>query len=227
MSLQRSMIKVKASDGFETDTYSVKPEAKTGAGLICVMEAFGLNEHIKRVADDYAAAGFSILAPSLYDRIGRQQTFDYDTQLPKAIEIMKQNGFDNPLADIRGCINYFKDQGINKIGVFGYCYGGTISWLAASRITGIDSACCFYGSAIAAFPEDHPQCATIAHWGRADPTTPEDKIAPVAASNPDVTMYWYDAGHGFNSVERAASFDADAARLARERTLQLFTRQLL
>lgn len=226
MSLQGTMTTIKASDGFETDCYFIQAAQDNNAGLICVMEAFGLNEHIKRVADDYAGAGFSVLAPSFYDRIARNQTFDYYTELPRAVEVMQQNGFDKPLADIDGCIDYFKAIGIEKIGIFGYCYGGTISWLAASRKDDIAAAACFYGSAIPAFPEDHPQCATIAHWGKTDPTTPEDKITPVAAGNPDVAMYWYDAGHGFNSVERTESYDEISARLAKERTLALFQQQL-
>lgn len=227
MSLQGSMIKIKAPDGFDTDTYCVKPDTDTKAGLICVMEAFGLNEHIKAVADQYAAAGFYVLAPSLYDRTGRQKTFDYYTELPQAVDTMRQNGFDNPLADIAGCIDYLNDQGIQRIGVFGYCYGGTISWLAASRITTLAAAACFYGSAIPAFADDHPQCPCIAHWGTSDPSTPIDKVDVVTANNPDVSMYWYDAGHGFNSIERTESYEANSAKLAFERTLSLFTKQLL
>lgn len=221
-----SMVSIDAKDGFITDTYFVKPDRKTTAGIICVMEAFGLNDSIKAIADDYAAQGYAVVAPALYDRIERGLILDYDTELPRAIDVMNKNGFDNPLHDVAGCVDFLREQGVEKIGIVGYCYGGTVSWLAASRNPAIDAASCYYGSAIPSFPRDQPKCPTICHWGKTDPTTPENKVAPVAENNPEVIMHWYEAGHGFNSAERD-SFETESATLARERTLELFKQHLM
>lgn len=223
---QGTMTTITASDGFNTDAYFVSADNPGKAGVICVMEAFGLNSPIKKVADDYAANGFSVVAPSLYDRQGRQQCFDYYTELPAAVDAMNANGFDNPLFDVAGCIALLQQQGVERIGIVGYCYGGTVSWLAASRNTGIAAAACYYGSAILAFPDDHPRCPTIAHWGKSDPTTPAEKVAVVESANPSVASYWYEAGHGFNSRERKDSYDAAAADQASQRTLTFFRQQL-
>ncbi len=226
MRMAGKMISVAATDGFAVDAYYVSPQVDAAkVGIICVMEAFGLNDHIRRVADDYAAQGYSVVAPSLYDRQQRNITVGYDN-IPLAVEKMLANGFDNPIYDIEGCVTYLRAQGVERIGIVGYCYGGGVSWLAAARVVGINAASCYYGTAIMNFADVAPQCATIAHWGKADPTTPADKIAVVSAANPQVTMYWYDAGHGFNSDDRDFAFDSNAARVARQRTLDFFREQL-
>ncbi len=225
MSDHGHMLSIRATDGFDTGTYSVAPD-QPRAGLICVMEAFGVNDHIRRVADDYAAQGYAVLAPQLYDRIQRDADFDYHAERETAVNTMKANGFDNPMHDVTGCVEYFRQQGIQRVGIVGYCYGGAVSWLAASRNPDIAAAACYYGSAILHFLDEHPRCPTIAHWGKTDPTTPQEQVADVAAANPDVTMYWYDAGHGFNSDDREESYDPAAATLARERTLAFFAEQL-
>lgn len=226
MTLNGTMTTITASDGFQVDAYWVKPDTPSVAGLICIMEAFGLNDAIKQVADDYAAEGFTVIAPALYDRQGKNQCFDYYTELSAAVDAMNTNGFDQPLYDVAGCIEFLQQQGIERIGIVGYCYGGAVSWLAASRNAQIMAASCYYGSAIPAFTDDKPMCPTLAHWGKSDPTTPAEKVAAVETANPTVTSYWYDAGHGFNSKERTESYDEESADLARRRTLDFFHHHL-
>lgn len=235
MGVTGKTIQIIAADGFHTDAYVVPAnvaaanvvsvKAASKAGIICIMEAFGLNDHIRQVADDYAAQGYTVVAPSLYDRQQRNLTVGYD-KIPAAVAAMLANGFDNPLQDVAGCVAYLREQGVERIGIVGYCYGGGVSWLAAARAPGINAASCYYGTAIMNFAEISPQCPTIAHWGKTDPSTPAEQVNIVQAANPQVTMYWYDATHGFNSADRDFSFDAAAATLARQRTLEFFREHL-
>ena len=224
MSTPASMVAITASDGFEFDAYVTGDPATSNAAIICVMEAFGLTDHMLRVADGFAEAGYLVLAPALYDREQKGLTISY-SNIPRAVESMRSNGFDNPLADVRGCVAWLKERGINRIGVVGYCYGGAVSWLSAAQVDGIDAASCYYGTAIPSFADQHPRCPTITHWGRSDVTTPAEKVAKVAAANPETEFYWYDAGHGFNCDERA-DYHPPSAELALERTLQHFRRHL-
>ena len=219
-----TMVKINATDGFDTDAYYLAAE-EGAAGIICIMEAFGLNDPIKKVAEGYAEQGYAVIAPALYDRIERGATFDYDTELRDAVDIMLKNGFENPMHDVAGCIEFLKEQGVKRIGIVGFCYGGAVSWMAASRFSDIDAASCYYGTAILSFEDEDPKAPTIAHWGKRDVSTPAEGIQAVAKAHPQVTMYWYDAGHGFNSVERN-DYDEASAKLASQRTLDFFDEKL-
>ncbi len=227
MTTQGEMIRVEAADGFMTDTWRVVPEGEPRAGLIVAMEAFGLNDHMRRVAAGFADEGYAVLMPALYDRIQRNALFDYKEQLQDAVAVMKENGFDNPMKDVEGCLAQFRREGIERVGIVGYCYGGAVAWLAAARIAGIDAAVSYYGSAIMQYGEqEKPRCPTMAHWGRHDPTTPPEQVEAVAAANPQVVMHSYDAGHGFNCDDRP-DFDPESADRARERTLAFFREHLI
>ncbi|MYM64182.1 dienelactone hydrolase family protein [Pseudomaricurvus sp. HS19] len=225
MTVIGKMTTITASDGFEFDVYVSGDVQGADAAVICVMEAFGLNDHIRAVADGYAAQGYAVVAPSLYDREAKQLEFPY-SDIPRAVQSMKANGFENPIIDLRACVAWLQARGVKKIGVVGYCYGGAISWLAAARVDGIDAASCYYGTAITAFADQHPRCPTITHWGRQDVSTPEEKVSAVAADNPQVEFYWYDAGHGFNCTGRA-DFHPPSSALALQRTLEHFRQYLV
>lgn len=216
------MIDIIAADGFATAAFHAVPHGEAKGGVIVIMEAFGLNQHIKELVIDFANQGYEALAPALYDRIERNLVFAYDSNIDNVIATMNNNGFDNPLADVRGAVEFLQARGIHKIAIVGYCYGGAVAWKAAAEVTGLSAAACYYGSAILRFDGIRPQCPTIAHWGKSDQSTPQALVEQIASHNPNVKMYWYDAGHGFNSSDRQASYDKDSAHLARKRTLLFF-----
>ncbi|WP_317929678.1 dienelactone hydrolase family protein [Halioxenophilus sp. WMMB6] len=219
----KQWIRLTASDGFDTDAYLIEPGANAQAAIILAQEAFGLNSHILALAEQFAAQGYLVLAPALYDRIGRNLIYAYD-DVSSAVTALTENGFDNPISDVMGAIDYLQARGIKKIGIIGYCYGGAVAWLAAAKVPALSCAVSYYGTGILNFPAVKPLCPTIAHWGQQDPTTPAERVAEVAENNPEVTMYWYEANHGFNSDR--PQFDRAAAELALQRTVKFFAEHL-
>ena len=129
---------------------------------------------------------------------------------------------DQALGDIAACRDFLKANG-DKVCVVGYCYGGSLAWLSAARVEGIAAASSYYGSMVKANAQLTPACPVIVHLGRTDPGIPADEVAAaVNEANPDVPVYIYEgAGHGFNN-ESPERYNAEAADLARHRTLELF-----
>jgi carboxymethylenebutenolidase len=116
-------------------------------------------------------------------------------------------------------------QGHGKVGIVGYCWGGTVAWLAACRTQGLSAAVCYYGGSIPKFEDEHLRVATMLHFGESDHSLPIDKAKVIAAKHPDAQSHYYAAGHGFNCDARG-SFDATQAAVARERTMAFFGKHL-
>jgi carboxymethylenebutenolidase len=221
MALRGEMIKMTMSDGASIGVYHVQPEGQRRGGLVLIQEIFGVTEHIKELCDGFAAEGYEVLAPALYDRVapGLQASYSQE-DVQKAIRISRQqHPFELSIADTQTCIDALKDKG--AVFITGYCYGGSVSWVAAARCDGLAAAACYYGSLIPKFIDDTPRCPTIIHFGRRDKSIPMDSVEQVQQRHPDVQVYVYDAGHGFNS-DRRSDYDAECAQLARQRTLELF-----
>jgi len=221
MALKGKMTKMKMSDGAEIGAYHVQPEGKRRGGLVLIQEIFGVTDHIKECCDGYAADGYEVLAPALYDREapGLQASYTPD-DIQKCIKIAReQHPLDLSLADTQVCIDALKDKG--PVFITGYCYGGSISWLAACRLNGLSAASGFYGSLVPATANEQPKCPVILHFGEHDHGIPMEGVEKVKAAHPEVPVYVYDAGHGFNS-DRRADYNEAAATLARQRTLDLF-----
>jgi carboxymethylenebutenolidase len=216
------MIKIKsnAADDFEFSAYHAAPSGHRHGGVVVVQEIFGIDEHIRRDVDRWADLGFEAIAPSLYDR--REPGFTA-THSPEGMQAgighARASDLDVALADMGAC----RDRMNGPIYVVGYCYGGSLSWLAAAKLSGLSGASCYYGSMIAANATLVPKCQTIVHLGRKDAGIPCDEVkAAVQATNPNVEVYIYDdAGHGFNNEDPARLNEASAT-LARQRTLALF-----
>ena len=132
---------------------------------------------------------------------------------------MQKIAWDDALKDVSAAVEAVKHAG--EVGIVGYCWGGAVTWLAAARIPGLAAAVPYYGGAIPSLNNEQPKCPTMLHFGENDASIPIDKARAVAKSHPDVTAHFYPAGHGFNCDQRG-SYDADAAQLARERTLEFF-----
>ena len=215
------MIKLKSqSDGFEFDAYHVQPGDARRGGLIVVQEIFGVTSGIKQIADGFAEDGYEVIAPSMFDRSER----NLDVPVPEAdfgkLMGYAQASFAHAAGDIQACIDALKPP----VFITGFCYGGSMSWLAAAQCTGLSAASAFYGGAIAtAGLELTPKVPIILHFGKKDQHIPPEHWAKIEAAHPDVPIYLYDADHGFFSPDRPPTIhDPDSARLARLRTLQLF-----
>ena len=218
-------LKLKADDGHELDAYLARPAREPIAGLVVVQEAFGVNRHIRSVADGYAKDGFLAVAPALFDRIERGVELGYEGEdRQRGLALARQSNPADGMKDIAAALQYVRQQAGKKTGVIGYCLGGTMAWLAATRLDP-DAAVGYYGGNIAQFVTERPSCPVMLHFGKLDQHIPKEDVDKLQAAHPEVSIFWYDAGHGFNCSDRA-SYSADAAKLARERSLEFLKKRL-
>ena len=212
-------VKLRASDGHELDVYVAMPEGEPIAGLVVVQEIFGVNAHIRRVADGYAKDGFVAVAPALFDRIERHVELGYEgDDMNKARSFMPKLDLEKGLLDVEAAMKYAASTTGKKVAVIGYCYGGTLAWLAAARFHPA-AAVGYYGGKIAKFAGEGLNCPVLLHFGRQDGHIPAADVEKVKDAHPDVEIYWYDAGHGFN-CEARGSYSPEAATIARHRSLE-------
>jgi carboxymethylenebutenolidase len=207
-----------ARDGFTFAAYrALVPDARRG-GLVLVQEIFGVTDHIRELADSFAADGYETIAPSFYDR--RRPGFEagYDAE---AVAMGRRLSEETPWDEVEGDLNAAIAALAPPVFVTGFCWGGTAAWLAACRCDGVSAVSSFYGRRIPELVEETPRCPIILHFGRHDPTIPPEVVAAIADRHPDIPVHVYDAGHGFVS-DRRADYNPAAARLARLRTLQVF-----
>ncbi len=222
------MEKMTMSDGAEVGVFHVQPEGDRRGGLVLVQEIFGVTDHIRDLAEEYAADGYEVLAPALFDREHPGFEADYSGDgLARGIELARQlHPFDLSLADVQSCIDVLNgpDGNGGPVFVVGYCYGGSIAWLAATRLDGLAAASSYYGSMVPATANEVPNVPVILHFGRHDHGIPMEDVEKVFASNhPDVTVHVYEAGPGFNS-DRRKDYHEPSADLAKARTLELFAK---
>ena len=207
-------------DGFELGAYRAVPNDVRRGGLVLIQEIFGVTDHIRELCDGYAEDGYEIIAPSFYDRLEPGFQADYDSRgIGKGVEYSKATPWDQVQGDLQAAIDALEPP----VFVAGYCWGGAATWLAACRCDGVAAASAFYGRRITEMVHETPKCPTILHFGRSDPSIPPEAVEFIIESHPEVPVYLYEAGHGFVS-DRRSDYNADAARLARLRTLQLFQR---
>ncbi len=219
---EMTTIKSTAADGFGFAAYQAVPTGERLGGVIVVQEIFGLDTHVRRDVDRWASLGYEAIAPSLYDRREPGFTAGHDDAGMKAgIAHAMATPLDQALADIAACRDVLSSRG--KVCIVGYCYGGSMAWLAAGKLDGLAASSSYYGSMVQANATLTPKCPTIVHLGRLDTMIPADEVkAAIGAANPGVPVYIYeDAGHGFNN-EDPARHDNSSAELARQRTLDLF-----
>lgn len=219
-----SMIELQSADGYRLGAYRAVPAGLPRAGVVIVQEVFGVNEHIRSVADGYAADGYVAIAPAMYDRVHRGYESGYSQpEIAAGVAIMQKLDWKQTMLDVQSAIS--EAAGSGKVGIVGYCWGGTVAWVAAARIAGLAAAVAYYPGGIANFAGESPKCPVLCHFGNRDTSPTPTQAKAVVAEYPSVTAHFYDAGHGFNCDHRP-SYSAESARLARARTLEFLRAQL-
>ena len=211
-----------ADDGHECAAYRAGAKGAARGGLVVIQEIFGVNRHIRAVCDGYAAEGYEVIAPALFDRKERGVELAYDEDGMAAGRKLRQAvGWDGPIRDIAASVSALGEAlgDGGKVGVVGFCWGGSLAWLAAARL---DIACtsAFYGGQIRQFRGEAPGCPIELHFGENDSAIPAEDRAVILEWHPALTVHLYPAGHGF-SCDQRADFHAESAALGRERTLAL------
>jgi len=211
------MIELTAADGFRLAAWRADPAGTPRGGLVVVQEIFGVNGHIRSVCDGYAADGYRVIAPALFDRYQRGVDIGYTPEdVARGRELKALAAVDPALSDVAAARDAL--TGAGRVGVVGYCWGGYVAWLAAARLAGFAGAVPYYGGGMLDAVGERPRCPVMAHFGERDGMIPVAGVRQFAAAHPAVQVFVYPADHGFNCDQRG-SYDAPAARLARERTL--------
>jgi carboxymethylenebutenolidase len=215
-----------ATDGHALKAHVAHPAQPSQAGVVVVQEIFGLNAHIRAVTDGYAADGFIAMAPALFDRQKPGIELGYsEADMTEGFGYKTAAGNDAPLLDIAAAVAWLRSQGVTKVGVVGYCWGGLLTWLSASRVAGVNACVPYYGGGMPDFKDEKPQCPVMAHFADQDRWIPLEAIAAFQAAQPGVQTHLYSAHHGFNCDQRGA-WEPNSAKLARERTLAFFKQHL-
>ena len=219
-------VRLRAADGHELGAYVARPTADPIAGLVVIQEIFGVNSHIRSVADSYAQDGFLAIAPAIFDRVERDVELGYEgPDMEKARSFIPRLDIDKAVLDIGAALDFARTETGKKVGVIGYCFGGTLAWLSATRLHP-DAAVGYYGGGIGKYATENPTAPVMLHFGRQDTHIPAEEVGKVHSAHPEVQIYWYDAGHAFNCNPRP-SYNPEAARLARERSREFLKKFLV
>jgi carboxymethylenebutenolidase len=217
-------LRLTSADKHEFTAYRADPSGKPKGGLLVIQEIFGVNHHIRAVCDKFAASGYLAVAPALFDRVEHGIEYGYQAaDIDKGRAIMQKVDLDKALTDVKAAQTIAKEGG--KVGIVGYCWGGTVSWAAACRVDGLACAASYYGGGVGNLVGEKPKCPVMFHFGDKDASIPMDTVEKVKQAHPTQQLYVYSAGHGFNCDERG-SYDAEAAKLALGRTLEFFTKNI-
>ena len=219
-------VQLKSKDGHELDAYIARPSGKPIAGLVVIQEIFGVNRYIQSVADGYAKDGFLVAAPALFDRVEKNVQLGYDGEgWKKAVELLQKTDVDKAVEDVGAALEFVKKETGLKSGTLGFCFGGLLSWLSAARL-GPNAAVGYYAGQIGNYAQEQPKCPVMLHFGRKDTHIPPEQVEKVHAAHPEVQIFRYDdAEHGF-SCDMRESYNAEAAKLARERSLPFLKQNL-
>jgi carboxymethylenebutenolidase len=217
-------IRLKSAAG-EIGAYLATPKGTPKGGIVVIQEIFGVNPHIRKVTDSFAAEGYLALAPKFFDHVkpGIELGYTPDT-MAEGRKIVTELGFDKPVQDVDAAIAELKKRGAKKVAVTGFCWGGTITWLAATRLHP-DTAIAYYGGGIHGTKNEQPKVPTMMHFGDKDMHIPMAHVNEIRKLHPDVQVYDYPADHGFHCDERG-SYDAAASKQAMGRTLEFLKKHV-
>ena len=212
-------------DGFKLSAYRADPAGKPRGAIVLVQEIFGVNSHMRGVADGYAADGYLVVTPAYFDRAQPGVDLGYG---PADIEAGRGHSgkldWGNTMKDTQAAFDLVKSAG--KVAVIGYCWGGTVAWLSASKIAGLGCAIAYYGGGIGNNIEEAPKAPLMCHWGEKDHAIPTETVKKVESTYPAVSSFVYiGAGHGFNCEQRG-SYHAESAKTARDRSIDFLRKHV-
>jgi carboxymethylenebutenolidase len=223
------MIELTATDGHKLAAYRADPTGanagKPRGGIVVIQEIFGVNSHIKAVSDGFAADGYLAIAPAMFDRVKRNYDTGYSQEeIQAGLKIMQGLDMNNTIKDATAALEQAKSAG--KVGIVGYCWGGTVAWVAAARMPGLTASVPYYGGGMPGFIGEKPKVPVMCHFGEQDQSPTLEQAKAIAKAHPEITAHYYPgAGHGFNCDQRG-SYNAAASKQARERTLEFFRKHL-
>lgn len=207
-------VDIAAADGHRLSAYVAAPAGKPRGGLVVIQTAYGVDDYLRGVCDSYARDGYLSLAPALYDRQRRDAVFSHDAAGGSAAQAMRRGlVWVDVLRDVDAA--RAKAASAGRVGIVGFCVGGSVVWLAAQKMSFV-AAASYYGKDVVDFLSQPPACPTILHFGDRDHLIPLDDIEKIRTAFPGIPNYLYPAGHGFDAHE------PESARLARARTLEHF-----
>ena len=226
-----SMIELQAADGTRVPAYEARPAAAPRGAVVVIQEIFGVNSHIRSVADGYAAQGYLAVAPACFERVKPGVSLGYSEAdmgegfgYKTAVEALPAPGV---LQDIQAALDHVAQASGGKVGIVGYCWGGLLTWRAACLLTGMSAAVPYYGGGVTTATESarSPKVPVLAHFAEQDSWIPMDTVQAFAKAHPEVQVHTYAAHHGFNCDQRG-SWHAPSAQQALERTLVFFSKHL-
>ena len=221
MKTETSTLALKAADGHRLAAWRAAPARRPRGGIVVVQEIFGLNQHIRALATEYAAAGYLAIAPALFDRVERDADVPYSDGA-RGRALRDQLKTEQTLLDLKAAIDVAAAAG--KVGMVGYCWGGTLTYVAACHLA-LAAGVAYYGGGLPKVLDRTPKCPVMFHFGERDEHIPASDVEQVKKAYPLGHYYLYPADHGFNCSERPA-YDAPSAKLALERTLDFFHRHV-
>ena len=208
-----------ASDGHNLALYTARPQGASRGNIIVLQEIFGVNSHIRAVCDRLAELGYTAAAPALFDRLQKGHDTGYAPEdIERGLQIVSRFSIDDAQLDLTATLDALADSGPTSI--MGFCLGGSLAYKMACVDSRVASAACYYGGLIEGFADDTPACPVMMHYGAQDPTIPPENVATVRKKQPDLPVYVYSAGHGFNCDARPA-YDAGAAAVAWTRSMRM------
>jgi carboxymethylenebutenolidase len=216
-------IQLKSADGFSLSAYVAGP-ANATKGVVVVQEIFGVNHHIRDMADRFAALGYAVVAPALFDRAEPGVELGYTQgDIDKGREYRMKLSDADVIKDIEAAANHLSGK---KLGIVGYCFGGTVAWWGATRTTKFAASSAWYGGGIPGTKDERPNCPVQMHFGEKDASIPMNDVDSVRAAQPNAEIYVYEgAQHGFGCDERG-SYSKPDYDLAQQRTVAFFAKHL-
>ena len=224
-----STVTLTAADGFTSSAHVAEPAGTPKGAIVVLQEIFGVNVHIRGIADGYAAAGYLAIAPATFDRVERDVQLGYTpddmargSRLKAAVEALPAPGV---LQDIQAAVDFAAQAG--NVGIVGYCWGGLLVWRSAEQVSGLSAAVAYYGGGMTAGkePSRKPAVPTMAHFGDQDTHITVESVKAFEQAHPEVEVHLYAANHGFNCDQRGA-YSAGPAATALERSLFHFGKHL-
>ncbi len=217
-------IELKPEGAAPIRAWRADPTGKPRGGIVVNQEIFGVNAHIRAVTDRFAKESYLAIAPAVFERIEKGFDVGYDPDSrARGMAVVGKLDVEQTLRDAAAAIDVAREGG--KVGIVGYCFGGTIVWRAAARLPGLSAAVGYYGGGIVGLKDLKPRVPTMLHFGEKDQHIPVAGVREVAAAHPEVEVHIYPADHGFNCDHRE-SYDAPSAALAWTRTLEFFAKHL-